>query len=85
MLLCLAGFGPWVCFVVGLAESLAGEVCVGLGGGEGLVAEEFLHGAEVGAVFEQVGGEGVAECVGGDARVEAYELEVLVELAADGA
>jgi hypothetical protein len=36
------------------------------GGGDVLVAEEFLDGEDVGAVPEEVGGEGVAERVAGD-------------------
>jgi hypothetical protein len=77
--------GARVGVVVGLFEALGGEVGVDLGGAEGLVAEQFLHAAEVGAVVEEVGGEGVAQGVGADGGVEADLLEVLVELAADGA
>ena len=40
-----------------------GELGVALGGGEALVAEQFLDGAEVGAFFQQMGAEGVAQCV----------------------
>ena len=36
---------------------------VDLGGGEVGVAEEFLDGAEIVVVFEEVGGEAVAEGV----------------------
>ena len=37
------------------------------GGFDVFVAEEFLDGSDVVAVLEEVGGEGVAEGVGGDA------------------
>ena len=43
-----------------------GYVGIDLGGGYVGVAEEGLDGAEVGAVFEEVGGEGVADDVGSD-------------------
>ena len=45
------------------AQLLVGEVRVDLRGGDIRVAEEFLHGAEVGAVYEEIGGEAVAEQV----------------------
>ena len=47
-------------------ESFAVDVGVDLGGGEAGVAEHVLDDAEVGAVFEKVGGEGVAHDVGVD-------------------
>lgn len=52
---------------MGLAEgrpqSLHRHVRVALGGGQGGVAEEFLHGAQVRTPFENVGGRGVPEPV----------------------
>ena len=39
------------------------ELGVALGGGEALVAEHLLDGAQVGAFFEHVGAEGVAQGV----------------------
>lgn len=71
--------------VVDLAEAAAGDVGVDLGGGEAGVAEEFLDGAEVGAVFQQVGGEGVAEGVGADVVLGAGSEDVAVDDAADAA
>ena len=50
-----------------LVEAFGGDVGVDFGGAGGFVAEEGLDVAEVGAVFEQVGGEAVAEGVDGDA------------------
>ena len=55
-----AGMG----LVVDLFELRGGELGVALGGGESLVAEQFLDGAEVGAFFKEVSAEGVAEGVG---------------------
>ena len=42
------------------------------GGFDVLVPEEFLDGADVVAVLEKLGGEGVAEGVRGDGFVEAH-------------
>ena len=58
---------------------------VDLRGGEALVAQEFLHAAEIRAVVEHVRGEGVAERVRADIRVEAGFDQVFIEFAADGA
>ena len=60
----LFGFG--VEFLVYFFEVLVGNVGVNLGGGDVGVAEHGLHGADVGAVHEEVGGEAVTEGVGGD-------------------
>ena len=51
--------------VEGGAETGGGDVGVNLGGGDGGVAEELADVHEGGAVFEEVGGVGVAEGVGG--------------------
>ena len=56
----LAGEGG----VEGGAEAGGGDVGVDLGGGDGGVAEELADVHEGGAVFEEVGGVGVAEGVG---------------------
>ena len=71
--------------VVDFAEAAAGDVGVDLGGGEAGVAEELLDGAEVGAVLQQVGGEGVAEGVGADVVLGAGGEDVAVDDAADAA
>ena len=47
--------------IVDIHELADGGVRVFLRGGKRLVAEEFLNGAEVGTVGEQVGCEGVAQ------------------------
>jgi len=39
-----------------------------------LVPQQFLHGADVVAIFQQVGGEGVAEGMGSDVLLDASEL-----------
>ena len=56
-------YGAGVGFVVDFSHVVGGDVGVDLGGDEVGVAEEFLDGAEVGAVVEEVGGEGVAQGV----------------------
>lgn len=45
---------------MGLAEAFGADVGVDLGGGDVGVAEHFLDGPEVGAVVQEMGGEGVA-------------------------
>jgi hypothetical protein len=57
------GFGAWVSAVVSTAEAFFGNVGVDLRGGEGGVAEQGLHTAEVSAGIEQVGGKGMAQFV----------------------
>ena len=57
-------FCPRVRGVVDGAQPLPTDMSVTLGGGEVGVTEQLLHGAEVGATVEQVGGEGVAQGVG---------------------
>lgn len=47
-------------FFVGFAEVGVGDVGVDLGGGDVGVAEHALDGADVGAVHEEVGGEGMS-------------------------
>ena len=55
-----------------LGQAVGGDVGVDLGGGDVGVAEQGLDDAQVGAAFQQVGGEGVAQDVGADAgRVDA--------------
>lgn len=59
-----------VTVVAGMVEENLGaeqggvEVEVDFGGGDGFVAEHLLDGAQVGAPFEKVGGEAVAQGVG---------------------
>ena len=53
-------FGVGVKFLVDFFEVLVGNVGVNLGGGDVGVAEHGLHGADVGAVHEEVGGEAMA-------------------------
>lgn len=67
------------------AEVGVGDVGVDLGGGDVGVAEDGLDGAEVGAVHEEVGGEGVAEGVGGDVFGDAGLFGVFLDDAFDGA
>jgi len=59
-------------------------VGVFLGGGERLVAEEFLNGPEVSAIGEEMRGEGVAERVGVKVPVDVDEADVFFDDAAYG-
>lgn len=61
------------------AEALDGDVGVDLGGGQVGVAQEFLHAPEVGAVVQEVGGEGVPQGVRGGAEGEARGGEPLFQ------
>src|SRR5579863_7701754 len=65
--------------VVDLGELGGGELGVTLGGGETLVAQQFLDGAEVGAFFEEMLAEGVAQRVrvdvGGQAALDGEALD----------
>lgn len=72
-------------FLVDFAEVVVGDVGVDLGGADVGVAEEGLDGAEVGAVHEEVGGERVAEGVGGDVLGDAGGAGAFFDDALDGA
>ena len=54
-----------------LAQELAVDVGVELGGAYAFVAEHGLYGSEVGTALEEVGGKGVAQGVGGDGARDA--------------
>lgn len=41
-------------------------MCIDHGGFEFVVPEQFLNGADIGSVFEQVGGKTMTECMGFD-------------------
>jgi hypothetical protein len=56
-------------FVVNRHQVGERDLRVALGGGEASVPEQFLDGAQVGAVGQQVGGVGVAKAVGMKRRV----------------
>jgi len=68
---------------VRLAERGGADVGVDLRGDQALVAQQFLHAADVRAAVEQVRGEAVAELVRGGAAVQAGELEVFFEHSGD--
>src|SRR4029079_18378206 len=59
--------GPRVVLAEDLAQALSRQVRVDLGGADVRVTEHRLHRAQIGAVLEEVGGEGVTELVRGDA------------------
>src|SRR5215208_37398 len=61
------------------AQVLAVDVGVDLRRGDVGVAEHLLHGAQVGAALQQVGGEGVAERVGRDVLLDSGSLDVLLQ------
>ncbi len=57
--------------LVGVVQAGGGQVRVDLRGGQRLVAEQFLHAAQVRAVVQQVRGEAVPQRVRADGRIEA--------------
>ena len=71
-------------FVVDVHELADGGMGVFLRGGKGLVTEEFLNGAKVGAIGQQMGGERVAERVGMQVPIDIDEAYVFLDDAADG-
>lgn len=70
---------------VDFAEVRVSDVSVNLGGANVGVAKHSLDAAEVGAVHQEVGGEGVAEGVRGDVFGDAGGSCVVVDDALDGA
>lgn len=71
--------------VVDVHELADGGMSIFLCGGERLVAEEFLDGAEVGAVGQEMGGESVAQGVRMQVPVHVDKADVFFDDAADGA
>lgn len=61
-----AGSPPRVKAFVDVAEAVAGDVGIDFGCADVGVAKEFLNDAQVGAVFEEVSGEAVAQHMRGD-------------------
>lgn len=68
-----------------MVEAFGGDVSVDFGGARGFVAEEGLDVAEVGAGFEEVGGEAVAEGVDRDAFLDAGFFDGFFEEGLDAA
>src|ERR1700677_121679 len=54
---------PWVGAIVDLRQLRSRQLRVALRGGEALMAEQLLNGAQVGPLFEQMRSEGVAQRV----------------------
>lgn len=71
-------------FAVGLCEPFRGDVGVYLGGGDCTVAEEFLHGAKIGTVVEQVGGKRMPKRMGSDVPVKSRGAGMAFDDAPDG-
>ena len=45
------------------AQIISIEMGIDLGGGDGRMAEHLLHSAQIGATFDEMRGEGMAEAV----------------------
>ena len=61
-----SGSGAGMMAVIERAQTLGVDVGIDLGGRDVGVSEHHLHGSEIGAVLEQVGGEAVAEHMWGE-------------------
>src|SRR5690242_1090919 len=72
-------------FVVDVHQLADGGVRVFLRGGEGLVAEQFLNGAQIRAIGEQVRGKRVAQGMGVQIPIYVDEADVFLDDAAHGA
>ncbi len=72
----------WAC-IVDFLHPLRRQMRVDLRGAQALMAQQFLHAAQIGAVVQQVRGEAVPQRVRADAGIEAGGQEIFVELAAD--
>ena len=72
--------------MLGMERLQAGarHVGVDLGGREIAVAEQQLHHAKIGTVVDQVGGEGVAQGVGGEVFVDTGSQRVLLDPVPEG-
>lgn len=55
-----------MCPVEGIEELGAGDLRIDLGSGQALVAQEFLHEADVRAALQEMRGAGMAQLVAGD-------------------
>ena len=76
---------PWMRSVVDHGQLRSGQLRVALGGGEALVAEQFLNRAQVGAFFQQMRAEGVAQRVRMNVGREAAQNGDALDDAADAA
>ncbi len=68
-----------------IEEEFARELQAGTGGGEALVTEQLLDGAEVGTFFKEMGAEGVAQCMRVDVGRQAAEDGEALDDATDAA
>lgn len=69
--------------LVNLLEFWIGHVGVDLCGGDGGVTEEFLDGADIGAICEERRGEGMSEGVSRDILDDIGTQSVLFDLVGD--
>src|SRR5437899_3147891 len=75
---------PRVKLLVNVAETVPGNVSIDFGRGDGGVAEEFLNDTEVGAVFEQVSCETMAQHVWCDVSSNAGATDALFDPQPEG-
>jgi hypothetical protein len=75
---------PRMNLLVQTLQSFTGDVSINLGGGEVGMPEHDLDRAQVGAVFQQVGGEEVARGVGRDILVDTSLIAPLLDIVLEG-
>lgn len=61
------------------SEELAVDVCVDFGGGNLLVSQHFLDGEQIGASFQQMGGERMAEGVRAYILFDSCQFRLLLD------
>ena len=69
---------------VQILEAGPGDMGIDLGGRQVAVAEQHLHHPQVGAMVEQVGGEGVAQGVRRNRRTDRRHLRVMLDAMPEG-
>ena len=75
----------WMGLMVGFGEVFQRKMGVNLGGRRGGVPKEFLDGAQIGAMGEQMGGEGVAQFMGREVGGESCLREPMLHKTFNGA
>lgn len=84
MLTFILRIGLGVEFFVNFAEVGVGDMSINLSGADVTMAEHGLNGAQIGAVHQEVGGEGMTEGMGSDMLSDTGEASVFFNDAFDG-
>src|SRR3989442_15315973 len=71
-------------FIVHVHQLTDGGVRVFLRGGERLVSEQLLNGAQIGSIGEEMRGKGVAQGMWMEIPIDVHQADVLLDDAANG-